>query len=260
MPKNVTEETAKDGERLVNTHGTFLMGKFLDPHVRPRIAWNDAIAARAMYRNGAFAFWTTTSPVPAVERIQKAEPDDVEYVLIGDQYELRFCFLWYEKAQRELKSFLDRAGLENLDRELLAVTESVLPFKAPPEFGEAEREGKVMKVKTAFWAEHFQGVDGLRTVGVLALSEDTIVFVPAPGQEGIGAAIDERLASALDRGLTPDEILGYFVERSNGISWSVSKPETIEAQSVNDAALKQLRKVEKKYLDVGKQARSSAEF
>jgi hypothetical protein len=109
-----------------------------------------------------------------------------------------------------------------------------------------------MKVKTAFWAEYFQAVNGLRTVGVLALTKETIVFAPAPGHEGIGAAIDERLASALDRGLTPDEILGYFVERSNGISWSVSKPETIEAGSINDAALKQLSKVEKKYLEVGK--------
>ncbi|GEM_PF-2526267 len=138
MPKNVTEETAKDAERLINTSGAFLMGKFLDPDARHRIAWNNAIAARAIYRNGAFAFWTTTSPVPAVQIIQSAEVDDVEYVLIGEDFELRFVVLWYSKAEAERKSWLDDVGVKNADRHLRDVTESVEPMEKPPEFGRAK--------------------------------------------------------------------------------------------------------------------------
>jgi hypothetical protein len=131
-------EIARQAERLVNTHGAFLTGRFLDPDARPRAAWSNAIIPRAMYRNGAFAFWTTTSPVPAVQIIESAEVDDVEYVLIGEDFELRFVVLWYSKAEAERKSWLDDVGVENADRHLRDVTESVEPMEKPPEFGRAK--------------------------------------------------------------------------------------------------------------------------
>ena len=48
------------------------------------------------------------------------------------------------------------------------------------------------------------------------------------------------IAGLLDRGLTPDEILDHYAQRSNGVTFSVSKPKRIEARSLADAAERML--------------------
>ena len=52
--------------------------------------------------------------------------------------------------------------------------------------------------------------------------------------------MEGRLASALGRGLMPDEVLDYYAERSNGVTSSVSRPVKVEARSVDDAAERML--------------------
>ena len=107
-----------------------------------------------------------------------------------------------------------------------------------------------MKFKAAFYARHFSSVNGLRTTGVFIASKTEIVFAPVPGFQSEGEVIDDKLAEALFEGQTPDVILEHLVERSNFNSSSVSKTTTVEAKSMNEAAVKMLERIEKDYVEV----------
>lgn len=107
-----------------------------------------------------------------------------------------------------------------------------------------------MKFKAAFYARHFASVNGLRTTGVFIASKTDIIFAPVPGFQSEGEVIDDRLAEALYEGQSPEVILEHLVERSNFHSSSVSKTTTVEARTMNDAAVKMLERIEKDYVEV----------
>ena len=44
----------------------------------------------------------------------------------------------------------------------------------------------------------------------------------------------------LGTGITPKQVLDYYRERSNGVTFSVSRPVQVEARSLDDAAEKLL--------------------
>ena len=52
--------------------------------------------------------------------------------------------------------------------------------------------------------------------------------------------MEQRLLSMLERKFTPDEILDYYADRSNGVTFSVSRPERMDARSLDDAAERML--------------------
>lgn len=107
-----------------------------------------------------------------------------------------------------------------------------------------------MKYKAAFYARHFDTVNGLRTTGVFIASEKKILFAPVVGFETEGDVIGDRLIEGLDEGLTPKDILDHLISRSNHHSSSVSKTQTVEASSMNEAAVKMLDKIAKDYIEV----------
>ena len=97
-----------------------------------------------------------------------------------------------------------------------------------------------MRVRGAYWAELSPEENVLVPAGVLVASKEKLLFRAYPEFKALEREMEGKLASALDRGLTPDEVLDYYVERSNGVTVSVSKPERIEARSIEDAAEKLL--------------------
>jgi hypothetical protein len=107
-----------------------------------------------------------------------------------------------------------------------------------------------MKFKAAFYARHFPSVNGLRTTGVFIASERKIFFAPVEGFGPEADVIDDRLAEGLSEGLTPDMILEHLITRSNFHSSSVSKTQTVEAASMNEAAVMMLNKIAKDYVEV----------
>ena len=97
-----------------------------------------------------------------------------------------------------------------------------------------------MKVRASYWAELSPEESVLVPAGVLVASKEKLLFRAYPEFKTLEAEMAGKLLSSLDRGLTPDEVLDYYVERSNGVTVSVSKPKRIEARSIEDAAEKLL--------------------
>jgi len=97
-----------------------------------------------------------------------------------------------------------------------------------------------MKVRGAYWAELSAEEGVLVPAGVLVASKTKLVFRAYPEFKALEREMEARVTSALARGLTPDEVLDYYVERSNGVTVSVSRAKWVEARSVEDAAEKLL--------------------
>ena len=97
-----------------------------------------------------------------------------------------------------------------------------------------------MKARAAYWAELSPEDGTLVPAGVLVTSKEKLLFKAYPEFVALEREMEGRLASALGRGLTPDEVLDYYAERSNGVTVSVSRPVRGEARSVADAAERML--------------------
>jgi hypothetical protein len=76
--------------------------------------------------------------------------------------------------------------------------------------------------------------------GVLVAGKEKLIFWGYPEFIALEREMEDRIAGMLGAGLTPDEVLDYFVERSNGVTVSVSRPVRIEARSLAEAAEKLL--------------------
>ena len=97
-----------------------------------------------------------------------------------------------------------------------------------------------MNARGAYWAE-LSAVDGvLVPAGVLVASKEKLVFKGYPEFIALEHEMEGKIAGMLGRGLTPGEILDYYAQRSNGVTFSVSRPKRIEARSLADAAEKML--------------------
>jgi len=99
-----------------------------------------------------------------------------------------------------------------------------------------------MTVRAAYWAELSPEDVGLVPAGVLVASKTKLLFRAYPEFVALEREMEGRFASALGRGrgMTPDEVLDYYAERSNGVTSSVSRPVKVEARSVDDAAERML--------------------
>ena len=97
-----------------------------------------------------------------------------------------------------------------------------------------------MMVRTAYWAELSPEDVGLVPAGVLVASKTKLIFRAYPEFVALEREMEGRLASALGRGMSPDEVLDYYAERSNGVTSSVSRPVKVDARSVDDAAERML--------------------
>jgi len=97
-----------------------------------------------------------------------------------------------------------------------------------------------MKVRAAYWAELAPEDGVLVPAGVLVAGKTKLHFRAYPEFIALEREMEGQLASALARGLTPDEILDYYVERSNGVTVSVSRARRVESRSIDDAAEKLL--------------------
>jgi hypothetical protein len=99
-----------------------------------------------------------------------------------------------------------------------------------------------MKVRASYWAELSAEEGTLVPAGALAASKTKLLFRAYPEFIALEREMEGRLASALARDLTPDDVLDYYAERANGVTTSVSRPTTVEARSLEDAAEKLLSK------------------
>jgi hypothetical protein len=93
-----------------------------------------------------------------------------------------------------------------------------------------------MKARGAYWAELSAEEGTLVPAGVLVASKTKLLFRAYPEFLALEREMEGRLAAALARGLTPDEVLDYYAERANGATTSVSRPVRLEARSLADAA------------------------
>ena len=93
-----------------------------------------------------------------------------------------------------------------------------------------------MKVRGSYWAELSPSDGTLVPAGVLVASKTKLVFRAYPEFGALQQEVAGRIASALGRGLSPDEVLDYHVERSNGMTVSVSRPRRMDVRSIEDAA------------------------
>lgn len=107
-----------------------------------------------------------------------------------------------------------------------------------------------MKARAIFYARFYSDIDALRTIGVVVASKTEILWAPVRGFEAQGSHIEERIADSVFRGLSPDEILGYFVTRSNFVTFSFSNPESVTAPSLNEAAVEMLAKISREQYEV----------
>jgi len=92
-----------------------------------------------------------------------------------------------------------------------------------------------VKLRGSYWAEFSAIEDVLVPAGVLVASKEKLVFKGYPEFIALEREMENRIAGMLDRGLTPGEILDHYARRSNGVTFSVSKPKRIEARSLADA-------------------------
>jgi hypothetical protein len=90
------------------------------------------------------------------------------------------------------------------------------------------------------------GTGRLKAVGVLVSGRDAITFRGYFGEQVVEREWLGYIRRGLDAlGMTPDEIHRYYLERSNGVTVSVSKPEEITARGIDDAASIALAKRQK---------------
>ncbi len=97
-----------------------------------------------------------------------------------------------------------------------------------------------MRVRGSYWAELSAVENVLVPAGVLVASKEKLVFKGYPEFIALEREMENRIAGMLAGGLTPGEVLDYYVERSNGVTFSVSRSKRIEARSLADAAEKML--------------------
>lgn len=109
-----------------------------------------------------------------------------------------------------------------------------------------------MKAKAVFYAKFFPKAERLETVGVIVASKTEILWAPVKGFESQGSDVEQKIADAVFRGLTPDEILEYLVTRANYVTFSVSNPETVTAPSLNEAVVMMLEKISRAQSEVVK--------
>jgi len=97
-----------------------------------------------------------------------------------------------------------------------------------------------VNVRGAYWAELSPEEGVLVPAGVLVASKEKLAFKAYPEFIALEREMDGKVASMLDTGLTPKQVLDYYVERSNGVTFSVSRPVRVEARSIDEAAEKLL--------------------
>lgn len=102
-----------------------------------------------------------------------------------------------------------------------------------------------MKVRGSYWAELSPQDNTLVPAGVLVTGKTQIVFRAYPEFIALEIEMEQQLVSMTERGFTPDEILDYYADRSNGVTVSVSRPQRMDARSLDDAAERMLE--ESKY-------------
>ena len=93
-----------------------------------------------------------------------------------------------------------------------------------------------MKVRASYWAEFSPEDNTLVPAGVLVVGKREILFKGFTEFTALEADMNNRLSSMMVRGLNPEDILNYYAERSNGVTFLVSRPQTVEARSLADAA------------------------
>ncbi len=97
-----------------------------------------------------------------------------------------------------------------------------------------------MNVRGAYWAELSPEEGVLVPAGVLVASKEKLAFKAYPEFIALEREIERKIAGMLGAGLTPNQVLDHYVERSNGVTFSVSRPKRIEARSLAEAAEKML--------------------
>lgn len=101
-----------------------------------------------------------------------------------------------------------------------------------------------MKGKKSYHAERVEGQEDFRTVGVLLLVGNDVLYVPVVEDVAPVNLPQERMsneiAGALERNLDPDDIFDYYIERSNGITDSFSLSETIQGKTIEEIKQKAL--------------------
>ncbi len=101
-----------------------------------------------------------------------------------------------------------------------------------------------MKGKFSYHAERVEAVNDFKTVGVLILVGETLIYVPVVREDAaVNLPSNEMVVEVEDaqaRGLDPEDILNYYIDRRNGITESFSRAETITGKTLDEIKQKAL--------------------
>lgn len=105
-----------------------------------------------------------------------------------------------------------------------------------------------MNAKISFHTEKVEGQEiTYKTVGVLILTSAGIVYVPVVEEVAPTNLPNNKLAveveDAVNRGLDPEDIFNYYIERTNGITESFSNAETVKGKDLDEIKEKALGKI-----------------
>lgn len=104
-----------------------------------------------------------------------------------------------------------------------------------------------MIAKMSYHAERVEGQEDFLTVGILLLTSDEVLYVPVVEPVSPLNLPDTELvvevADAQARGLDPEDIFDYYIDRTNGVTESFSNAETIKGKNLDEIKEKALGKI-----------------
>lgn len=104
-----------------------------------------------------------------------------------------------------------------------------------------------MKGKKSYHAERVEATGDFRTVGVLLLVVGEVHYVPVVKEESPVNLPSDRMVVEIEdaqaRGLDPEEIFNYYIDRSNGVIESFSQAENISGKTLEEIKQKALESI-----------------
>lgn len=76
---------------------------------------------------------------------------------------------------------------------------------------------------------------GFHNIGIMVWSEDVLGYYAVRGEEKHADEMCERILASRDAGRQIEEFVEYFLTRHGGFFYSMARPETVEAESAEDA-------------------------
>ena len=237
-------------EDVVNaiSQGGLISVRFLSESGRIEMEIPDHPCEDAKVEGDGFAFFWAFAACAHGIAVTRTESVGDEYNIFGKTGGQDVCIrvspVWLGEQRKILEHWQEQKDKHLVRRELKRALAQPSLKKDSPAFAFPEDlvKGSV-RVRGSYWAQYVPSEDMLVTAGVLVAGKQKIIFRALPQRKALEAEIARKLAEYADRGFTAGEIFEYLIERSNGVTRSLSEPVRVEARSMEDAAEKLLAKV-----------------